>query len=100
MGIDDLNANSCKARKSAIAKLASTTDERAVVALMKLAEHRKTCGATHEDCPVEAFVVDSENRIVTTPAYMLGPGIKDVAEGIERCVGEVLRMVEAPAQVG
>ena len=49
-------------------------------------------GATHEACPVEQFVVDRERKVVTTPAYMLGPGPKDVAAGIERCVTEVLAM--------
>ena len=58
----------------------------------------EACGATHRSCPVEEFVVDVDQRIVTTPAYMLGPGVKDVAAGIERCVGEVLRMIE-PATV-
>ncbi|MBW2011827.1 MAG: isoprenoid biosynthesis protein ElbB, partial [Deltaproteobacteria bacterium] len=28
----------------------------------------------------------------TTPAYMLGPGIKDVATGIEKLVNQVLAM--------
>lgn len=58
------------------------------------AEAIQSCGASHEDCPVEAFVLDVENRIVTTPAYMLGPGVKDVAAGIEQCIAEVLRLVE------
>ncbi len=58
------------------------------------AEAIQTCGASHEDCPVDAFVVDLEHRIVTTPAYMLGPGVKDVAAGIEQCVAEVLRLVD------
>lgn len=49
-------------------------------------------GATHEACPVERFVVDRERKVVTTPAYMLGPGPKDVAAGIEGCVAEVLAM--------
>lgn len=49
-------------------------------------------GSQHRDCPVSEFVVDKENRIVTTPAYMLGPGIKDVAEGIEKLVHEVLAL--------
>jgi len=53
----------------------------------------EACGAKHQACPVDDFVVDTENRIVSTPAYMLGPGIKDVAAGIERCVAEVLEMV-------
>ena len=52
----------------------------------------EACGAAHTECPVDAFVVDMDARIVTTPAYMLGPSIKDVAAGIERCVTEVLRL--------
>ena len=51
------------------------------------------CGASHEDCPVEGSVVDRENRIVTTPAYMLGPSIRHVAAGIRRCVADVLALV-------
>ncbi len=56
----------------------------------------EACGAAHEDCPVESFVVDTDSRIVSTPAYMLGPTIKHVAEGIERCVSEVLNLASAP----
>jgi enhancing lycopene biosynthesis protein 2 len=52
----------------------------------------ESMGATHEACPVERFVVDRERKVVTTPAYMLGPGPKDVAAGIEGCVAEVLAM--------
>ena len=37
--------------------------------------------------------VDEKNRIVTTPAYMLGPDIKDVAVGIEKLVAKVMDMV-------
>jgi len=53
------------------------------------------CGAKHQDCSVEDFVVDREQRIVTTPAYMLGPTIRHVAAGIERCVAEVLELASA-----
>jgi enhancing lycopene biosynthesis protein 2 len=52
----------------------------------------EACGARHERCAVEDFVVDAEQRIVTTPAYMLGPTIRHVAEGIGRCVDEVLEL--------
>jgi hypothetical protein len=31
--------------------------------------------------------------VVTTPAYMLGPGIKDVASGIEKLVNKVLSLL-------
>jgi enhancing lycopene biosynthesis protein 2 len=57
----------------------------------------EACGAKHRDCPVESFVVDEKNRIVSTPAYMLGPSIRHVAEGIERCVRAVLDMARHPA---
>jgi enhancing lycopene biosynthesis protein 2 len=49
-------------------------------------------GAHHKDCPVDAFVCDERARVVSCPAYMLGPGIKDVAAGIEQLVAEVLRL--------
>lgn len=58
----------------------------------------EACGASHRACPVDDFVVDTAARIVTTPAYMLGPGIKDVAAGIERCVAEVIKLA-SPAVV-
>ena len=49
-------------------------------------------GAHHKSCPVDAFVCDEKTRVVSCPAYMLGPGIKDVAAGIEKLVHEVLRL--------
>ncbi|MFM8386260.1 MAG: isoprenoid biosynthesis glyoxalase ElbB [Planctomycetia bacterium] len=58
----------------------------------------QACGARHQDCPVEGFVVDRERRIVTTPAYMLGPSIRHVAAGIEACVAAVLDLARTPAR--
>jgi enhancing lycopene biosynthesis protein 2 len=49
-------------------------------------------GAVHVDTPVEQIVVDEKNRVVSTPAYMLGPTIAPVAAGIERLVAAVLEM--------
>lgn len=49
-------------------------------------------GATHKDCGVTEFVVDSANKIVTTPAYMLGTRISEVAQGITKCVNEVIKL--------
>lgn len=49
-------------------------------------------GAIHVDAPVDQIVVDEKNRVVSTPAYMLGPTIAPVAAGIERLVGAVLEM--------
>jgi len=55
------------------------------------AEIEKT-GAKHQDCPATGFVVDKENRIVTTPAYMLAGTISEVYEGIGKCVKAVIEM--------
>jgi len=56
------------------------------------AEAIESMGGVHILCPVDRIVVDHVNKLVTTPAYMLGPGIKDVARGIEKLVDEVLKM--------
>lgn len=53
----------------------------------------EACGAKHENCAVRDFVVDKERKIVSTPAYMLGPSIAHVAEGIERAVRETVAMI-------
>ncbi|MHC1789374.1 isoprenoid biosynthesis glyoxalase ElbB [Solidesulfovibrio sp.] len=52
-------------------------------------------GARHVNCPVDAVVVDAANRLVSTPAYMLGPGIADIALGIDKLVAVVLDMAKA-----
>ncbi len=49
-------------------------------------------GGQHIVCTVEEVHVDRANKLVTTPAYMIGPGIKDVAKGIEKLVSEVLAL--------
>ncbi len=54
----------------------------------------ETMGATHIQCGVGDIHLDEKNSIVTTPAYMLGPGIKDVAVGIEKLVAKVLSLAE------
>lgn len=51
-------------------------------------------GGRHVQAPVEGIVVDEANKIVTTPAYMLGPTISKVAQGIEKLVAEILKMAE------
>lgn len=55
------------------------------------AEIEKT-GSKHQNCAVSDCVVDSANKIVTTPAYMLGTRISEVAQGITRCVNEVIKL--------
>jgi enhancing lycopene biosynthesis protein 2 len=49
-------------------------------------------GARHVDCKVEEIAVDERLKIVSTPAYMLGPWIAPVATGIDKLVSAVLEM--------
>ena len=50
-------------------------------------------GGQHKECTVDMIHYDSKNRIVSTPAYMLGPGIKDVAQGIDKLVTRIVELV-------
>lgn len=50
----------------------------------------ESLGSQHEDCPVEQAVVDEANKIVSTPAYMLGPGPKGVGAGIEAAIAKLV----------
>ncbi|MFC1852035.1 isoprenoid biosynthesis glyoxalase ElbB [candidate division CSSED10-310 bacterium] len=50
-------------------------------------------GGQHKSCTVDMIHVDQQNNLVTTPAYMLGPGIKDVASGIEKLVNHIMSSV-------
>jgi enhancing lycopene biosynthesis protein 2 len=56
------------------------------------AEAIEKMGGKHLVSTVDNIVVDAKNKVVTTPAYMLGPTISKVALGIEKLVSEVLRL--------
>ena len=50
-------------------------------------------GARHKTAAVDEIVVDSENRIITTPCYMLAQSIKEIGAGIEKLVVKIMEMV-------
>jgi enhancing lycopene biosynthesis protein 2 len=52
---------------------------------------------THVDCTVRETVIDKENRIVSTPAYMLAQNIAEAAAGIEKLVQQVIQLAIEPA---
>ena len=52
----------------------------------------ETMGCKHISCNVDEIHIDTANKIISTPAYMLGPSIKDVAVGIEKLVKRVIEM--------
>ena len=49
-------------------------------------------GAEHLSCPVSEARVDTEHKLVTTPAYMLAGGVAEAYSGISECVKEVLAL--------
>ncbi|CNL74142.1 isoprenoid biosynthesis glyoxalase ElbB [Yersinia frederiksenii] len=51
-------------------------------------------GGEHVVCPVEDVVIDIDNKVVTTPAYMLAESISDAAKGIDKLVTKVLDLTE------
>jgi enhancing lycopene biosynthesis protein 2 len=48
-------------------------------------------GSRHVECPASGCVVDEDNNIVSTPAYMSAAHIGEVYEGVSKLVGEVLK---------
>jgi enhancing lycopene biosynthesis protein 2 len=51
-------------------------------------------GAEHVVCLATDCVVDAENKIVSTPAYMCDARISEASLGIEKMVHEVIRMCD------
>jgi len=49
-------------------------------------------GGKHVNCAVGEIAVDTINKIVSTPAYMLGPTISKIAVGIEKLVEKVVEL--------
>jgi enhancing lycopene biosynthesis protein 2 len=66
-------------------KLTIGTDEDTAAGLEKM-------GAQHVACGVAELVVDREKKLVSTPAYMLGKRIGEVAEGIDKAIDALLEM--------
>jgi enhancing lycopene biosynthesis protein 2 len=49
-------------------------------------------GAKHKKANVDEIVVDSKNKIVTTPCYMLAGSIKEVGDGAEKLVAKIIEL--------
>ena len=50
-------------------------------------------GSQHQECVATDFVFDETNKIVSTPAYMVGKSISEVAEGIEKTINKLVSMI-------
>ncbi len=52
----------------------------------------ESLGHTAKACAVDEIWTDETNKLVSTAAYMLGPGIADIAKGIEKLVRQVVSL--------
>lgn len=68
-------------------KLTIGNDEGTAQAITKL-------GAEHIQCPVEECVIDRDNKLISSPAYMLASRISEAAEGIEKTVQALIDMID------
>ena len=57
------------------------------------ADQIEKLGSQHEICSVDDCIVDEENKIVSTPAYMLAGNISEAATGIEKLVHQIIKWV-------
>jgi len=80
-----------------MAKILAEQNQSATMTIGKdetTAKDIQAMGSTHKECPVEEMVIDEENNIVTTPAYMDAKNISEAAEGIEKLVKQIILMVK------
>ena len=81
------------------ALLARVAGQRGIKAKLTIGNDPQTAGALekmgcrHENCAVTDCIVDEQHKIVTTPAYMLGPGPAQVYEGIRKLVERVMGLL-------
>lgn len=61
----------------------------------KIAADIEAMGAKHVKCAVGDVVVDRQNKVVSTPAYMLGKWIGEVNEGVVKLVTEVVGLMRS-----
>ncbi|WP_224984628.1 isoprenoid biosynthesis glyoxalase ElbB [Geomonas agri] len=51
-------------------------------------------GSSHIECPATDCVIDRDNLIVSTPAYMLAGGIAEAGKGIEKAIKATLELIK------
>ncbi len=61
---------------------------------LQVEENIVKMGGTHTTTGHGEIVVDRENRLVTTPCYMLDSRVDQIADGADRLIRELLEMAE------
>jgi enhancing lycopene biosynthesis protein 2 len=61
----------------------------------KTAAAMQEMGAKHQSCDVESCVVDRQNLLVTTPAYMLAQSIRELWPGIQALCQQIVELAKS-----
>lgn len=61
------------------------------------AEKLEQLGAIHEEVGVTDVCIDRQNRICSTPAYMLATNMLDVCQGAQNMIGAMCQLIKEPA---
>jgi len=78
------------------ARAAKNANKTAIITIgndQATADQIEKLGSQHIACTVDDCVVDEENKIVSTPAYMLAGSISEAASGIEKLVQKILSWI-------
>lgn len=59
----------------------------------EIAATLETMGSFHVECTARDFVVDESLKLITSPAYMIGESITEVAEGIDKTVQALIKHI-------
>ena len=78
------------------ARAAKNANKTAIITIgndQATADQIEKLGSQHIACTVDDFIVDEDNKIVSTPAYMLADSISEAASGIEKLVQKILSWI-------
>ena len=59
-----------------------------------MAKKLEQLGVVHEEVGVTDVCVDRENRVCTTPAYMLATNMTDVCQGAQNLIGAMCQLIQ------
>jgi len=51
-------------------------------------------GAEHMECDASNIIIDENNKTISTPAYMIGSGLTEIKQGIDKLVAQLIKFIQ------
>lgn len=51
-------------------------------------------GAEHIECDASNIIIDENNKTISTPAYMIGSGLTEIKQGIDKLVAQLIKFIQ------